>query len=112
MRGSDMRTGELFSYVDLEERVPRDHPLRLIRAIVNEVLAALDREFADIYAAEGRPSIAPERLLRALLLQAFYIHPLRTTVNGAVALQSALSLVRRSGRGRSGMGAYGVHEEP
>jgi transposase len=72
MRGCDMRSGELFSYVDLEERVPSSHPLRLIRRIVNEVLAALDREFADLYAAEGRPSIAPERLLRALLLQAFY----------------------------------------
>ena len=57
MRGSDTRTGELFSYVDLEERVPRDHPLRLIRAIVNEVLAALDREFADIYAAEGQDKV-------------------------------------------------------
>jgi transposase len=66
MRGSDIRTGELFSYVDLEERVPKNHPLRLIRRIVNEVLAALDRKFAELYAAEGRPSIAPERLLRAL----------------------------------------------
>ena len=66
MRGSDMRMGELFSYVNLEERVPRDHPLRLIRGIVNEVLATLDREFAGIYAAEGRPSIASERLLRVL----------------------------------------------
>jgi transposase len=72
MRGLDMRTGELFSYVDLEKRVPEHHPLRLIRRIVNEVLADLDREFAELYAAEGRPSIAPERLLRALLLQAFY----------------------------------------
>jgi transposase len=72
MRGSDMRTGELFSYVDLEERVPPKHPLRLIRRIVNDVLAALDGEFTKLYAAEGRPSIAPERLLRALLLQAFY----------------------------------------
>jgi transposase len=72
MRGSDMRTGELFSYVDLEERVPRNHPLRVIRRIVNEVLAELDGEFEKLYAAEGRPSIAPERLLRALLLQAFY----------------------------------------
>ena len=69
MRGSDIRMGELFSYVDLEERVPKNHPLRLIRRIVNEVLAALDREFAELYAEEGRPSIAP-RLLRALLLQA------------------------------------------
>ena len=72
MRGSEMRTGELFSYVDLEKRVPEHHPLRLIRRIVNEVLADLDREFAELYAAEGRPSVAPERLLRALLLQAFY----------------------------------------
>ena len=72
MRGSDTRTGELFSYVDLEERVPKTHPLRLIRRIVNEVLVGLDREFSELYAAEGRPSIAPERLLRALLLQAFY----------------------------------------
>jgi transposase len=53
MRGSDIRTGELFSYVDLEERVPKNHPLRLIRRIVNEVLAALDREFSELYAAAG-----------------------------------------------------------
>ena len=72
MRGSDERTGELFSYIDIEERVPENHPLQLIRLIVNEVLAALDREFAKLYAEDGRPSIAPERLLRALLLQAFY----------------------------------------
>src|SRR3954447_9385062 len=72
MRGSDMRTGELFSYVDIEDRVPSHHPLRLIRRVVNDVLAALDGEFANLYAAEGRPSIAPERLLRALLLQGFY----------------------------------------
>jgi transposase len=69
---SDERTGELFFYVDIEERVPKNHPLRLIRRIVNEVLAALDGEFAKLYAEDGRPSIAPERLLRALLLQAFY----------------------------------------
>jgi transposase len=72
MRGSDRRTGELFSYVDLEARVPARHPLRVIRRLVNEVLAALDAEFARLYASSGRPSIAPERLLRALLLQAFY----------------------------------------
>jgi transposase len=72
MRGSDTRTGELFSYVDLEERVPAKHPLRLVRGVVNEVLAALDGEFSRAYAAGGRPSIPPERLLRALLLQAFY----------------------------------------
>jgi len=72
MRGSDTRTGELFSYVDLEKRVPAKHPLRLVRDVVNEVLAALDSDFAKAYSDSGRPSIAPERLLRALLLQAFY----------------------------------------
>jgi transposase len=72
MRGLDERTGSLFSYVDLEDRVSAKHPLRVIRYIVNDVLAALDGEFAKIYADSGRPSIPPERLLRALLLQAFY----------------------------------------
>ena len=72
MRGDDNRTGKLFSYVDLEARVRRDHPLRAIRTIVNEALSALEREFAGLYAPTGRPSIPPEKLLRAMLLQAFY----------------------------------------
>ena len=72
MRGSDERTGSLFSYVDLEARVRRDHPLRAIRLLVNETLAAMERDFAALYAGLGRPSIAPEKLLRAMLLQAFY----------------------------------------
>ncbi len=72
MRGSDQRSGSLFSYVDLEARVRSDHPLRPIRAIVNAALERLSREFDALYAGVGRPSIPPERLLRALLLQAFY----------------------------------------
>ena len=72
MRGSDIRTGDLFSYVDLEQRVPGKPSTAIDPAIVNEVLAALHSEFGRLYATEGRPSIAPERLLRALLLQAFY----------------------------------------
>ena len=72
MRGGDNRTGKLFSYVDLEARVRRDHPLRAIRTIVNEALEALEREFAGLYSPIGRPSIPPEKLLRAMLLQAFY----------------------------------------
>jgi transposase len=72
VRGRDERTGALFSYVDLEARVRPDHPLRSIRAIVNEGLAALEREFAALYSPMGRPSIPPEKLLRAMLLQAFY----------------------------------------
>ena len=72
MRGSDDRTGKLFSYVDLEARVRTDHPLRVIKSIVNEALSSLEREFASLYSPIGRPSIPPEKLLRALLLQAFY----------------------------------------
>src|SRR5882672_2785299 len=72
MRGSDKRPGELFSYVDLEQRVRPDHPLRAIRALTDSALEALSGDFAAIYSGLGRPSIAPEMLLRAMLLQAFY----------------------------------------
>ena len=72
MRGSDTRSGELFSYVDLEQRIPANHPLRKIRQLVNDVLMSLDAEFAKLYSAFGRESIPPERLLRALLLQALF----------------------------------------
>ena len=72
MRGSDTRSGELFSYVDLEQRVPAKHPLRKIRQLVNDVLVSLDAEFAKLYSAFGRELIPPERLLRALLLQALF----------------------------------------
>ena len=72
MRGTDKRSGELFSYVDLEQRVRADHPLRAIRAVANEALGALSGEFAKLYSGLGRPSIPPEMLLRAMLLQAFY----------------------------------------
>jgi transposase len=72
MRGSDQRSGELFSYVDIEARVPSRHPLRVIRSIVNDVLASLDGEFDKLYADTGRGSIPPERLLRSSLLQAFF----------------------------------------
>ena len=72
MRGADSRSGELFSYVDLEQRVPASHPLRSIRGIVNEALAALSDDFSELYSGMGRPSISPEMLLRAMLLQAFY----------------------------------------
>ena len=72
MRGEDERSGSLFSYVDLEARVGRNHPLRMIRTIVNEALARLAGDFSALYSRIGRPSIPPEKLLRAMLLQAFY----------------------------------------
>jgi transposase len=72
MRGADVRTDNLFSYGSCEARVPPDHPLRAIRAIVDEALEVLSPEFDKLYSSHGRPSIAPEKLLRALLLQAFF----------------------------------------
>ena len=72
MRGSDAVAGSLFSYVDLEKRVRADHPLRVIRGVVNATLADLSAAFDALYSPFGRESIPPERLLRALLLQAFY----------------------------------------
>jgi transposase len=72
MRGADLRNEALFSYLNLEERVPAGHPLRKIRKIVNAALAALDGAFSVLYAGEGRPSIAPERLLRAALIQILF----------------------------------------
>jgi transposase len=72
MRGSDEQPGYLFSYVSAEARVPADHPLRVVRTIVDEVLRALSPRFERLYVRWGRPSIAPEKLLRALLLQQLY----------------------------------------
>ena len=72
MRGSDRRTEGLFSYVSCERRVPAGHPLRAILPVADAALQALSPDFQQLYALNGRPSIAPEKLLRALLLQAFY----------------------------------------
>ena len=72
MRGSFEDQGHLFSYMTLEERVPTGHPLRAVRDLTREVLAAMDKDFHKLYAREGRPSIPPEQLLSALLLQVFY----------------------------------------
>jgi transposase len=72
MRGGDERSEGLFSYVSCEARVPANHPLRAIRAIVDEALEVLSPDFDGLYSRIGRPSIPPEKLLRALLLQAFY----------------------------------------
>jgi transposase len=72
MRGDDREPDAMFSYVSAEQRVPKEHPLRAIRALVDDVLRDMSREFDGLYARVGRPSIPPERLLRAQLLQIFY----------------------------------------
>src|SRR4051794_11780821 len=72
MRGEDHRQQSVFSYVSLEQRVPEAHPLRPVRKIVDEIFLGMSKQFDKLYSATGRPSIAPERLLRALLLQILY----------------------------------------
>src|ERR1700747_2075877 len=72
MRGADCEQSSMFSYISAERRVPKDHPLRAIRAMADAALKDLDQRFDAMYAALGRSSIAPERLLRALLLQVLY----------------------------------------
>ncbi len=72
MRGWDNRRDGLFSYVRPESRIPNNHPLRLIRGVADEALTTLNDQFAILYSENGRPSIPPGQLLRALLLQALY----------------------------------------
>ena len=72
MRGEEPQTAAFFSYLRLEDRIPADHPLRTIRTVVDAALAELSRTFDKLYARDGRPSIPPEQLLRALLLQPLY----------------------------------------
>src|SRR6185436_14489756 len=72
MRGDHTEPDAVFSYISAAQRVPKDHPLRAVRTIVDEALQRLSPEFDKLYSHTGRPSIPPERLLRALLLQVFY----------------------------------------
>ena len=72
MRDHRERSGSLFSYVSIEERIPASHPLRRIRKLAAHALDRLNPTFCELYAAEGQPSVPPEQLLLASLLQAFY----------------------------------------
>jgi transposase len=72
MRGTDSEQSAMFSYISAERRVPKDHPLRAIRTLADRALKQLSKGFDALYAPNGRPSIAPERLLRTLLLQVLY----------------------------------------
>src|SRR2546422_7419195 len=93
MRGEDNKQEAMFSYVSPEKRVPTDHPLRPIRAMVDGILKEMSPQFAKRYSDVGRPSIAPERLLRVLLLQIFY--SVRRSEEHTSELQSRLHLVCR-----------------
>src|SRR6516162_736615 len=72
MRGTDCQQSSMFSYISAERRVPKDHPLRAIRVMTEAALGELGAQFDALYASSGRPSIPPEKLLRALLLQVLY----------------------------------------
>jgi transposase len=89
MRGSDERSGELFSYIDLEKRVRPDHPLRVIRTQVNEALARMERDLAALYSPIGRPSVPPGKLL--------LLDPLGAATDGAAGVRSPVPLVRGIG---------------
>src|SRR5271167_4189231 len=104
MRGAFEDQGGLFSYISPEARIPTSHPLRKIRELVREVLGELNRSFGKLYASEGRPSIPPEQLLSALLLQVFYgIRSERQLI--------FVPLVRGAFAGRSDLGPDHLHEE-
>jgi hypothetical protein len=98
MRGDDERSEGFFSYVRLETRIAADHPLRSIRELVDRALRELSPAFDRVYAREGRPSIPPERLLRALLLQAFYtVRSERQLMEQLDYNPSATSMARSAG---------------
>ena len=86
MRGSDERTGSLFSYVGIKGRLRPDHPLRAVRALTDETLAAMERDLAALYSGIGRPSIAPQMLLRAMRRSITCIAPSGRTVMPSVRL--------------------------
>src|SRR5271163_3910412 len=101
MRGKDEQQLDVFSYISPEQRVPQDHPLRSLRAMTDEALRDLQPRFNKLYAKTGRPSIAPEKLLRALLLQALYpVRSERLLMEQPGA--PGLAAVARPGRGSYG----------
>src|ERR1700751_5739992 len=112
MRGEDQQQNHIFSYLSPEMRVRKDHPLRAVRAMVDEVLTQFSRRFDRMYAKVGRPSIAPEKLLRAQLLQMLYSIRSERLLMGRDGLQPAVPLVRGAERGRWSLGCDHLHQEP
>jgi len=102
----------MWSYVPVEHRIPADHPLRVMRPLVDAVLRELSPRFAELYSRVGRPSIAPEKLLRALLLQVLYTIRSERLLMEQLDYNLLFPLVRRPGDGRPGLERDGVHQEP
>ena len=84
MRGSDTNAGPMFVYVTTEHFVPKKHPLRTLKPLVDAALSKLDREFDALYSLSGRPSVPPEYLLRGLVLQ--FLYSIRSFLNPAITL--------------------------
>src|SRR5262245_45144817 len=112
MRGDVEQQLDVFSYISLEQRVPQGHPLRPLRAMADEALRELQPRFRKLYAKSGRPSIAPEKLLRARLLQVLYSVRSERMLIGSTGLQPVVPVVRGSEYGRRDLGCHGVYEEP
>src|ERR1700748_1166545 len=112
MRGDDAICGRLFSYIDLEKRIREDHPLRVIRAIANVALKSLSGDFEKLYSPLGRESIPPERLLRALLLQAFYSIRSERQLVERIDYDPVVSPVCRARHRGPGVGRHHFHQEP
>ena len=83
MRGTDQRSGSLFSYVDIEARVPKEHPLRGVRELVNGALSKLDKRFGELYSKDGRPSIAPRATAARQPVAAVLFDPVGAAAHGA-----------------------------
>jgi hypothetical protein len=111
MRGDDLQQDQLYSYVSPEQRVPSDHPLRAIRQMTNTVLERLSRQFDQLYSGVGRPSIPPEKLLRALLLQVLYTIRSERLLMEELDYITVVPLVCGLEHGRCGLGCDGVFEE-
>src|SRR3989442_3553743 len=111
MRGEDNKQEAMFSYVSPEQRVPTDHPLRPIGAMVDGILKEMSPQFAKRYADVGRPSIAPERLFAGAAPADFLFGEERTAADGTAAVQLAVSLVCGDGDGRGGVEPRGVQQE-
>ena len=93
MRGQRERSGSLFSYVSIEERIPASHPLRRIRKLADQALDRLNPTFCALYAAEGRPSVPPVATAAGLVATGVLLDPFGAVAAGAAALQPAVPLV-------------------
>ena len=115
MRAADTFTESPFTMRRLDVFVPENHPLRPVREMVNLALKSMEALLSGMYAADikrGRPSIAPQKLLRAMLLQIFYSIRSERLLMAADPTQPVVSLVHRPVHGRRRLGADGLHQEP